>query len=194
MRACPVVAARHPPAHLVFVGQGPMTCEVAAAAARAGVGDRVHLVGQRADVEHWLAAASAWFLPTESEGFSLALLEAMAARRGIVTTACEGNVEVLADGRNALLTPVGDTEAMARALDLLLADPALRAGLGAAAQADVGRYSLDAMVEQHLACYAPLLQRAVRTPRGRTRIRRQAWLTAANVIGAAVNVLGPLIP
>lgn len=147
------LAAEYPDARLLFVGSGELEGAVSAAAAAAGLGARVHLLGQRADVADWLAATDVWLLPTEREGFSVGVIEAMAAGRAIASTRCPGNDEVLVDGRNALVVPVGDVTAMTAAIRRLLANPPLRDELGRAARADAEPYSLDAMADAYIACY-----------------------------------------
>lgn len=147
------VAPEFPDAQLVMAGCGPLEDATRAAADASGCGGRVHLVGHQINIPDWLAAATVWLLPTLGEGFSMGVIEAMAAGCAIVSTRCAGNDEVLVDGENALMVPVGDVDAMAAALRHALADGALRARLGASARADAQRYSMDAAVEQHLACY-----------------------------------------
>ena len=67
------------------------------------------------------------------EGLPRSLVEAAAAGRPIVTTDVPGCREVVRDGIEGILVPLGDSDAAARALVTLAADPALRAKLGAAA-------------------------------------------------------------
>ncbi|HXG66535.1 MAG TPA: glycosyltransferase family 4 protein [Blastocatellia bacterium] len=154
VRAFSLIAADFPEAQLVFIGQGSLAAEAKAAATQAGLGHRVHFPGYQINVADWLAAATVWLLPTESEGFSLAVLEALAAGCPVVSTLCPGNDELLADGKNALLTPVGDVAEIAGAVRRLLADEGLRARLSATARSTAQQYSLDKTVEAHLACYA----------------------------------------
>ena len=154
------VAGEFPDARLVLVGAGSLEGEAREAADASGAGDRVHLVGHRYDIPDWLAAATVWTLPTETEGFSVGVIEAMAAGRAVLSTVCPGNDEVLVDGRNSLLAPVGDVDAQAAALRRLLAGAALRERLGAAARRDAAHYSIERMVDDHVACYAEALERA----------------------------------
>jgi len=146
-----------PDTHLVFVGRGPLEAATRAAAHEAGLGARVHLVGHQTNIPDWLAASSAWLLPTIGEAFSIGLIEALAAGCVVVSTRCPGNDEVLVDGENALTVPVGDVDATAAALRRALADDALRARLAAGARATAARYTLDVSVDQHLACYGDAL-------------------------------------
>lgn len=148
------VASDVPDAHMVFVGSGPLESEVRRTIDSAELADRVHMVGQRTDIADWLAATTVWLLPTETEGFSVALIEALAAGCAILSTDCPGNDEVLRDGENSLVVPVGDPSALASALRRLLRDPELRDRLGRGASLTAGEYSLDRMVDAHVACYA----------------------------------------
>ena len=154
VRAFARIAQEFPTAHLVFVGDGPLRDATETEASRLGLGNRVHLPGYRTDLEDWLAAATVWLLPTESEGFSLAIIEAMAAGCAIVTTMCPGNDEVLEHDRNALLTPIGDVDGIANALRNLLRDEHLRERLGDEARRNARQFSLDRMMNEYLDVYA----------------------------------------
>ncbi len=144
---------RRPDAHFVFVGGGTLEAAVRERAAASGLGPRLHFAGHQTNVPDWLAAATVWFLPTEAENFSLAVLEALAAGCPILSTLCRGNDEVLLPEENALTTDVGDVAGMAAALERLLADPALRTRLGAAARQTAQGFTRERMVDKHLACY-----------------------------------------
>jgi glycosyltransferase involved in cell wall biosynthesis len=143
------VAAVDGDTHMVFVGRGALEPELRALVQQSGLADRVHFAGFQTNIPDWLAAATVWFLPTESENFSLAVLEALAAGCPILSTLCQGNDEVLEQERNALTTAVGDVEAQASGLHRLLQDPQMRASLGAAARESARRYSVDNMVEEY---------------------------------------------
>lgn len=95
------------------------------------------------------ARADVFVLPTLFEGFSLALLEAMAARLPIVTTPVGAAPDLLENGQNAVLVPVRDPRALASALAQLLEDAALRERLGRAAQSKARNFTLE-RVNEHL--------------------------------------------
>ena len=154
VKAFSLIAPVFPKAHLVFIGQGSVEAEARAAAVKAGLSDRVHFPGFQTNVADWLAAAKVWLLPTECEGFSVAMLEAMAAGCPVVSTVCPGNDELLLDGENGLLAPIGNVEELAGAMRRLLSDEGLRAQLSTSARRTAHQYSLDNTVEGHLACYA----------------------------------------
>ncbi len=150
------ISGELPFAHLAFVGDGALEPEITHNIQSADLENRIHMAGHRSDVADWLAAADVWMLPTESENFSLAVLEAMAAGCPMLTTLCRGNDEVLVEGRNALIHAIGDVDEMVSKLHTLLTDAELRSALGRNAKADVQEYSLDGMVEQYAQLYAEL--------------------------------------
>lgn len=148
------VAEEFPDLHLVYVGLGEQEERVRQAAQAAGLAHRVRLPGFRDDIPNWLAAATVWMLPTESENFSLAVLEALAAGCPILSTRCQGNDEVLQDGQNSLLTAVGDTAGQTGALRRLLQDASLRQRLSATARRDAEAFRVERMVARYAALYA----------------------------------------
>ncbi len=103
----------------------------AALRSRVDVFPRVERAGL---VEHY-RRADIFVFPTLFEGFSRALVEAMASGLAIVTTPAGAAPEILTDGVDALLVPKRDAGALAAAVGRVLEDPSLRARLGAAAQA-----------------------------------------------------------
>lgn len=109
--------------------------ELQAQAERLGIADRVRWVGQRRDVPRILAAADVHCQPNLGpEPFGIAFVEALYAGLPVVSTAMGGAAEIVDPGCG-ILTPPGDADALADALRRLVADPALRASLGAAGPA-----------------------------------------------------------
>jgi len=97
-------------------------------------------------------------LPTYTEGLSISLLEAMATARSVVASAVGGNVEIVANGENGLLVPESDVDALAEALERLLAHADLAQSLsGAARQTVLDNYSIRAMANQYQDLYESLL-------------------------------------
>jgi glycosyltransferase involved in cell wall biosynthesis len=147
------IAAEHPTARLAFAGTGDRADDVQRVAAELDLADRVHLVGYRTDIADWLAASTAWLLPTERENFSVAVLEALAAGCAVASTRCPGNSEILVDDDNSLTFEVGDIDAGVSALRRLLDDPAVRQRLSRRGAECAQRYSLDHMVDEYAALY-----------------------------------------
>ena len=141
--------------HLVIAGRGEEEAHLRRLAADRGIADRVHLLGFRSDVPELLKTFDAYVLPSFSEGQSLALMEAMAARSAIVATRVGGNPEIVREGQEGLLVPAGDPDALAAALGKLLGERELADRLAAAAQQrarDV--FGLDAMMAAYRGLYA----------------------------------------
>jgi glycosyltransferase involved in cell wall biosynthesis len=112
--------------------------EIRRLAAELPAGSRTHCLGFRDDVADVRALFDVFVLPSEIEGFSLALLEAMACGLPCVATDAGGNREALAAGAG-LLVPPGEPEALAKALASLLDDPDASRRMGAAARERVWR-------------------------------------------------------
>src|SRR5262249_31160988 len=111
-----------------------------------GLRDSVCFTGAVVDVRLPLAAMDVFVLPSDAEGMSNALLEAMAAGRPVVATAVGGTGEVLEAG-SGILVPPRDPQALATAVLRLLADPAGARRLADAARRRVAeRFGARAMV------------------------------------------------
>ena len=146
---------------LVIAGDGPLRPAVEQALHEGGVTSAAWLAGERDDVPALLRGLDGFVLPSQAEGISNTILEAMATRLPIIATAVGGNVELLEPGRTGVLVPAGDVEALAAALlaDLHEPDAARRRATAAHAQAQQ-RYSLDAMVANYGDMYQRLLDQA----------------------------------
>ena len=141
----------------VLVGDGDLRPELEAQAAALGLGDRVVFAGHRPDIPAVLAAIDVLCISSTYEGTPLALFEAMAAGKPIVSTAVDGCREVLADELTGLLTPPQDPDRLARALVRMRRDADLRQRLGAAAAAESGRYDIAECVRRIESLYDEVL-------------------------------------
>ncbi|MFK8253191.1 glycosyltransferase family 4 protein [Ancylobacter terrae] len=146
----------HPDWRLDVVGDGPAREEVAAILAP--FGDRVRLLGEmsdRAALGSLLRAARLFVWPGVNEAFGAVFLEAAAHGLPSVAAAYGGIPEVVQHGVTGLLTPEGDTGALAGAIDRLLADETTRATMAAAAAGFVARErSLEAAASIVAAAFA----------------------------------------
>jgi N-acetyl-alpha-D-glucosaminyl L-malate synthase BshA len=143
---------------LVLVGDGPDLPLLRERAERAGVAARLRLLGEVPDAETATAACDVALLPSASESFGLAALEAMACGLPVVASRVGGLPEVVAHGETGFLEPVGDTAAMAADVQRLLDDAALRRDQGAAALRRTGEaFSLQRCVALHEELYESLL-------------------------------------
>lgn len=148
------VVNAYPSAHILIVGTGELDEPLKALARSAGLAENIHFLGQRSDIPRLLAACEIFVLPSLWEGLSIALLEAMAAGKPIVTTAVSGSNEVLQHGQTGHLIPPGDSSALAEALRHTLADPEAARRMGLAAQAYVeANYSARKQAHAHAELY-----------------------------------------
>ena len=147
-----------PEARLLLAGADEMPPEVEQLARSLALGSAVHLLGRRADMPEVLSAFDVFALPSQSEGMSNAILEAMAMELPVVVTAVGGAPEVVEEGISGFLVDYPDSASMAARLTTLLRDAALRERVGRAArQRVVGAYSAASMVRQIEDLYAKLL-------------------------------------
>jgi L-malate glycosyltransferase len=115
--------ARELPARLLMIGDGPDRSAAEWIAHRKGIQDRVNFLGKQSTVSEILPLADLVFMPSEQESFGLVALEAMACRVPAIATQVGGVPELIEDGVNGRLFPVGDVEGMAAAAIELLRDP-----------------------------------------------------------------------
>lgn len=133
-------------ASLAIVGDGPLRDELASRALKKLSGH--YIITGTISHEETLAvmrSAYAFVLNSSYEGLSHLLIEALTLGVPCVATRAGGNPEVIRDGENGLLVPVGDTEALTDALRRLLTDTELRTKLSTHARESAGRFSAEAM-------------------------------------------------
>jgi len=111
------------PARLLMIGDGPDRSAAEFIAHSQGIQDRVHFLGKQSSVSEILPLADLLLMPSELESFGLVALEAMACRVPTIATRVGGVPELIEDGVNGRLFPVGDVEGMAAAAAELLRDP-----------------------------------------------------------------------
>ncbi len=144
------------PAVLVLVGDGPERPATGAEAERLGVAEHVRFLGKVDAVADLLRAADLLLLPSGSESFGLAALEAMACGVPVVASRVGGLPEVVEDGKGGALVPVGDVDTMAaRAVELLEPDRWRRARAAALERAKA--FDEARIVPQYEALYQRVL-------------------------------------
>ena len=119
-----------PGARLMLLGQGQNEEMLRALAAELGIADRVIFAGFHADPSSFYATADLFVLSSDYEGLGNVLIEALSFGLPVVSTDCpSGPAEILENGRWGRLVPVGDTEALSRAMDAALSAPVDREAL-----------------------------------------------------------------
>ena len=146
------------PARLLLVGDGPERAKVAAMVRALDLSRKVCFLGTMVEFAELIRHADLFMLPSETESFGLAALEALASGVPVVAYEVGGVPEVVRNGETGRLTPIGDIDAMAQAAIELLADDNAHAAVCRAARADaVKRFTTDAAVERYEAYYRRLL-------------------------------------
>lgn len=164
---------RQRPARLVLVGDGPDRPTALAQAEALGVHRDVVALGRQDAVENLLKLADVFLLPSETESFGLAALEAMASGVPVVASRVGGLPEVVEDGVCGLLVPPGDVDGLAHALERLLANPALRSRMGAAARdRAIGAFDAGLIVPRYEALYQTTLEQHAKQPGRRPQRKR----------------------
>jgi N-acetyl-alpha-D-glucosaminyl L-malate synthase BshA len=121
---------------------------------RLGLQDRVIVRENVNDIEDYLQAADLGLFPSESESFCLSILEAMCFACPSVARPVGGIPEVVVDNATGILVPVGDADALARAVESLIRNPARRTALGRAAQQRAREwFSAEVIVPRYEALY-----------------------------------------
>jgi glycosyltransferase involved in cell wall biosynthesis len=161
---------------LTCLGTGA-PADVVAAAFPEALRGRVHVVPSagREQVYDALRAADLFVFPTLSEGFSKALLEAMAAGLPVVATAVGAAPDILKDGHNALMVPPAEAAAIASAVTRYLRDPGMAARHGAAARATAEAYRIEAVCRQWVERLYGVVDRHARDARGAEKKRDVAF-------------------
>jgi glycosyltransferase involved in cell wall biosynthesis len=120
-------------AELWILGEGPDRTALEAQIAQLGLGSCVKLLGFQSAPQAFFKKATLFVLSSLYEGFGNVVVEALGCGTPVVSTDCpHGPSEIIQDGVNGLLTPVGDPNALAAAMKRVLDDPALRSRLSIA--------------------------------------------------------------
>lgn len=143
------------PFRLLVVGDGPARADLQQLCIQLGLAQEVAFSGGRQDVDRILPMLSLFVLPSLSEGFGIAIVEAMAAGLPVVASAVGGIPEIVLHGKTGLLVPPGNAAALAQAVDQCMSDPQLRRSFGLKGREIAReRFSLQAAVRRHEELYA----------------------------------------
>lgn len=149
---------------VALAGNGPLRGDIDAMREAAGLDADVRFLGERKDTAALMQSADFLVLPSSYEGMSNVLMEAMAAGCPVVASDVGGNPELVEDGVTGLLFPSDDADALARCLQTMGSDKALRLRLSQqAAQVARQRYSVEQLVRSTTRVYERCLD--ARAPR-----------------------------
>lgn len=145
---------------LLLVGDGPLRDQCVQVLTQSGDLADAWLPGAREDVAELMRRFDVFVLPSQIEGISNTILEAMATGLPVIATRVGGNTELLVNGETGTLVPRSDPDTMAEAMASYAENGALRKAHGAAGRIRVETlFSLDRMVSRYLALYDEVLSR-----------------------------------
>lgn len=129
-------------------GEGSMKDELQSYIDGKGLSSLVYLRGKVDNVPECIRNAYMFVLPSDYEGLSNALLEAMGIGLPCITTNCAGSDDAIQDGVNGLIVPIRDQKAMEDAMRKLIENPEQAIEMGKKARASMTRYKVDSVIDQ----------------------------------------------
>ena len=145
------------PSKLLLIGDGPERYRAEELVRECSLQDDVRFLGKQDAVEELLAICDLFLMPSASESFGLAALEAMACRVPVVSSDAGGLSEVNLHGETGYLSEVGDVEAMAANALKILRDPDVLATFRERAYAQAQRFDLEVVLPHYEAVYRQVL-------------------------------------
>ncbi|CAM5261829.1 glycosyltransferase family 4 protein [Streptomyces sp. ID03-2B] len=189
VRAFAQVSAARPDWRLRIYGGGDATgneqASLRALIDELGLHSQVFLMGSVNPMEAEWPKGSIAAVTSERESFGMTIVEAMRAGLPVVATDCpHGPAEIIEDGADGRLVPVGDPDATAAALLQLIEDDELRHRMGAAALASSARFDPARIAERHESLYTELLARGAQG-RGHSALSTALHRTRGSVLDGA---------
>jgi glycosyltransferase involved in cell wall biosynthesis len=145
---------------VVIVGDGYLREELKNLVVELGIDEEVKFLGVRRDIARLMKITRIFVLPSRWEGLPLTILEAMSNRMSIIATEVGGIPEIIENGREGILIPPEDPEALAQAVIKLLEDRKLRVKLGLNAYKKVKeKYSIEVYTKNIFDLYKSLINK-----------------------------------
>ncbi len=142
------VLDRRPRTRFFLFGEGPLRPALEDQARALGLGGRFAFAGFARDVPRVVSAFDLYVFPSLWEGTPLTVFEALAMGKPIVATDADGLVDVLTHGRDAVIVPKRDADALANGMVALMDDPVERSRLASAARLTGQQYDIAAFVRK----------------------------------------------
>jgi glycosyltransferase involved in cell wall biosynthesis len=159
LRAAALACAGSASLRFAVIGDGPLRQELELFARQSGAGDRVRFTGWRRDLPQVYADLDAVVISSRNEGTPVSIIEGAAAGKPVVATRVGGIPDMIDDGRDGLMVPPGNPQALADAMLRLVQEPGLRETLGAAARERAAReYSALRLLSEVEKLYLELLE------------------------------------
>ena len=146
------------PCSLILVGDGPERSMAEELARKLNISSKVSFLGKQEVFAGVLSNSDVFLMPSETESFGLAALEAMSCGVPAVTSNIHGLPEVVVDGETGFLCPVGDIDGMADKVVQILTDPDLQHRLGQAARKRaIEKFGVDQTIDRYERYYRQVI-------------------------------------
>lgn len=142
-----------------ILGDGPEKSRLTLLAKEIGLNEHVSFVGYKLNPYAWLRTADIFVSPSRWETFGIVIVEAMALGLPVIATTTDGARDIISDGVDGLLVPIGDTSALANAIVDLIHNPSLRRRLGEKAKQKAEHFDAPLITQQ----YVRLLEQLMKT-------------------------------
>lgn len=153
-----IVSEAYPNWMLMIYGEGTQRNQLQSLIDELNLGSNIKLMGVTNDVTHVLEDASIFALTSIMEGFALVIVEAMECGVPVVSYQCRGPKDIIDDGKDGFLVPVGDEKMMADRICTLIEDEELRRKMGAAAKEKAKKYHIDNITKQWMSLFNDLMR------------------------------------
>lgn len=150
------------PSKLMLVGDGPERNRLEELCRQIGLCHEIRFLGKQEAVEEVLAVSDLFLMPSESESFGLAALEAMACEVPVISSNAGGLPEVNIEGVTGYLSNIGDVDSLAQSSIKLLSDDAKLIEFRANALKQAQRFSLENILPEYENYYEEILRKSVR--------------------------------
>lgn len=147
------------PSKLLLIGDGPERTNIELLCRETGVCDRITFLGKQEQIEEILSVCDLFLLPSETESFGLAALEAMACEVPVISTNTGGIPEVNIEGLTGFLSGVGDIESMAKNALYILSDDSILKTFKTNALKQAQSFHIDKILPMYEEVYKNLTKR-----------------------------------
>ena len=160
LKALMKVRERVPDVKCLLIGDGVLRATLEGMVQQMGLSETVVFLGSRPDVAGLLPALDVFVLSSDSESFSMAIVEAMASGKPVIATNSGGPGEIVIEGETGFLVPIGQPSSLAEKITLLLQNPTLAHQMGQKARCRaVNCFSLERMISAREMLFSDLLER-----------------------------------
>jgi len=149
------------PSKLLMVGEGPEKRKAELLVRKLGISEKVIFLGNSHEIEKLLCYTDVFLLPSESESFGLAALEAMAANTAVISTNTGGLPEVNVHGVTGYLSNLGDVDDMAKNALAILKDDETLMRFKKNAKEHTKQFSLENILPVYEDIYSSVLEKAI---------------------------------